>query len=259
MIFIDSHTHLNDPELYSFLEEEISYSRENNLKFILVASYDLESAKRAILISQKYPECHAAIGLHPENMQEAKEGDWDEIKSLMQDKNCVAIGETGLDYHWVKDLKEREKQKRLFIEHIELANKLHLPLTIHSRDAAQDTYQILSQHVPEQGAILHCYSYSVEMMELFLKLPLWFGFGGTLTFKNAKLVKEVLSSCPLERVVTETDAPYLTPEPFRGKRNEPKNVIYVAKKIAEITSLPLEEVTKQIAKNIEKIFHVKLL
>ena len=97
------------------------------------------------------------------------------------------------------------------------------------------------------------------MMELFLKLPIWFGFGGTLTFKNAKLVKEVLSSCPLERVVTETDAPYLTPEPFRGKRNEPKNVIYVAKKIAEITSLPLEEVTKQIAKNIEKIFHVKLL
>ena len=260
MIFVDTHTHLNDEELYALLPKVIQDARNVGVKFFLTASYDKASNYRALEIANKEENCFAALGLHPENLDEINDKDWEEIKKLAHQTHPLAIGETGLDYHYTKDEENKIKQKDFFIRHIDLANELQLPLTIHSRDAAEDTYAILSTHPPRFGAILHCYSYSVEMMKKFLSLPnIYFGFGGTLTFKNSRIVKEVLLSCPLERVVTETDAPYLSPEPFRGKMNEPKNVVLIAQKVAELRNESLETVSNIIASNTEKIFHVKLL
>lgn len=257
MFFIDTHTHLNDPDLYEERDAVMGRAREEGVGLLLVASYDLLSAKRALLLAEEYPECRPAIGLHPENLEESSSGDWEDIQALASRNEVLAIGETGLDYHWVKDEGLRARQRKLFIEHIELADALGLPLTIHSRDAAEDTLKILQEHTPKHGAVMHCYGYSAQMVPAFARLGMYFGFGGVLTFKNARVAKEALLACPKERILFETDAPYLSPEPYRGKRNEPAYVKWVYRKASELLSLPMEEVEGIARENAERIFHVK--
>ena len=180
MFFIDTHTHLNDPDLYEERDAVMGRAREEGVGLLLVASYDLLSAKRALLLAEEYPECRPAIGLHPENLEESSPGDWEDIQALASRNEVLAIGETGLDYHWVKDEGLRARQRKLFIEHIELADALGLPLTIHSRDAAEDMLKILQEHTPKHGAVMHCYGYSAQMVPAFARLGMYFGFGGVL-------------------------------------------------------------------------------
>ncbi len=257
MELFDTHTHLNDPALFEERDSIMARAREEGVRFLLVASYDLQSARRALVLSEEYPECHPAIGLHPENLEESSPGDWEDIWDLASRSCVLAIGETGLDYHWVKDPGFRERQRESFVRHIEFADSLGLPLTIHSRDAAEDTLKILKEHTPNHGAVMHCYGYSAEMVHAFASLGMYFGFGGVLTFKNARVAKEALLACPRDRMIFETDAPYLSPEPFRGKRNEPSYVKWVYRKAGELLSLPTEEVAAIAKENAERIFHVK--
>lgn len=258
MICFDSHCHLNDEAFAEDLDEVIIRAKEAGLKAILVLGYDLLSSKKAIEIAEKYDICYAAVGFHPENLDGANLEDLDKIEALAHHPKVVAIGEVGLDYHWQNDEATKEKQKPFFREQIRLANKLGLPLSIHARDASEDTYKILKENPPTAGAVLHCYSGSPEMMKEFAKMDLYFGFDGPLTYKNAKTPKECVAEAPLDRLLIETDSPYLSPVPMRGKRNEPSYVPFILKEMASIRQLSEEEMETRLGENFERLFHVKL-
>jgi TatD DNase family protein len=196
---------------------------------------------------------YCAVGFHPEDISTANENYLSEIKELAMHEKCVAIGEIGLDYYWVKD--NKEEQKRFFTEQLALANELSLPVIIHSRDAHADTLEILKKHRPK--GVLHCFSGSVEVMNEALKLGLYIGLGGAVTFKNARVPLEVAKSVPLERLLLETDCPYMTPVPFRGKRNQSTYISYVAEKIAEVKNLTKEEILTAANNNARNLFGVK--
>ena len=168
-----------------------------------------------------------------------------------------AIGEIGLDYHWYKEKEEHDFQKIWFVKQIELANKLHLPLSIHARDASEDTYKILKEHTPICGVVLHCYSGSREMMDRFLELGLYFGFDGPITYKNALTPKECVIHCPLDKILSETDSPYLPPVPFRGQTNEPSHIKEIVEQMAMLKHIGQKELEKQIKENFYKLFHVE--
>ncbi len=241
MLF-DTHVHLNDP-IYDDFTTVINDAKNNNVNKMLVVGYDLESSKRAIDLAKKYSFIYAAIGIHPSEANKDYKKDLKQLEILITDK-VVAIGEIGLDYHY--DDINKENQKDLFIKQLELAKKYNLPISIHSRDACNDTYTILKeyQNCFNKG-IMHCYAYSLEMAHEFIKLGLSLGIGGVVTYKNAKELKRVVENINLKHIVLETDAPYLTPTPFRGKRNEPRYVEYVAKEIAILKNINVKEIEKQ--------------
>lgn len=239
---IDTHCHL-EHEIYPDLNQIIE-KMQNNI--IIVSGYNLDSNKEVIDLINKYQNVYGTIGIHPENIHEMNSESIKFIEDNLSNPKIVGIGEIGLDYHFDND--HKVEQKELFIRQIQLANKYQKTIVIHSRDAICDTYDILKEHL-ETKAILHCYSSSVEMAERFKKMNIKFGIGGVLTFKNAKELKMVVEKLSLTDLLLETDSPYLTPEPYRGKRNEPYNIIFVAKKIAEIKNISLEEVLKTTTLN----------
>ncbi len=254
---LDSHCHLNDEHIYSDRKEIIERALAIGVDTFLVVGWDLPSSKLAISIAKEFPNVYASVGIHPENLDGISDEILKEIEELAQEKKVVAIGEIGLDYHWYKEKSEHDNQKIWFIKQIELANKLHLPLSIHAREATEDTYTILKEHTPLYGAVLHCYSGSKEMMDKFLSLGLYFGFDGPITYKNAITPKECVIHCPLDKILTETDSPYLPPVPFRGQRNEPSHIKEIFKQMALLKNIDEERLEKQIESNFSKLFHVE--
>lgn len=257
MTYFDSHCHLNDEAMLARLNEEMEQCLQAGLKAMVCIGYDLSSSRKAVELAQLYPEVYAAVGVHPENLEGLTYDALEEIKALAKCPKVVAIGEIGLDYHWYKDPKDREAQKPWFIRQIDLANELALPVSIHARDATQDTYDILKEHPVHAGAVLHCYSGSVEMMREFLKLGLYFGFDGPITFKNAVTPKECVKACPVERLLVETDSPYLAPTPHRGEPNSPKYIPLIVEEMAKIKEMDAETLNTRLWENFAKVFRVK--
>lgn len=257
MEYIESHCHLNDEALYGRRKEVVEEAFKAGVTTLLVIGWDLPSSVKAVEIAHEFEGVYAAIGFQPENLESISDEALGEIEKLAKDEKVVAIGEIGLDYHWFKEEKDRDNQKIWFIKQIELANKLGLPVSIHARDASKDTYDILKAHPVDKKGVLHCYSGSSEMLKEFAKLGYYFGFDGPITFKNAVEPKECVKVCPLDRILCETDSPYMAPVPFRGTTNEPKNIPYIVKAMAELKGLGEEEVANAIKGNFENLFPVK--
>ncbi len=257
MPYLDSHCHLNDEKLIEDLDGVIQRAKEAGLKAILVIGYDINSSKKAIEIARAYEGVYAAVGIHPENFEGLGFEALEIIEEMAKDEKVIAIGEIGLDYHWYKEIEHRTKQKEWFIKQIDMANRLGLPCSIHARECLRDMFEILKAHPIKANAVLHCYSGSKEMLREFAKLGYYFGFDGPITYKNAVEPRECVKACPLDRILVETDSPYLTPVPFRGKTNEPKNIPYIVDKVAEIKETSVEEITKNVWNNFCTLFHVK--
>ena len=252
-MFVDVHAHLCD-EKFNNLEEIVENAKREKVEKIISASYNFASCEKNLEIAENFENVFITVGIHPENVDEIEEDYLKKIKDMVKNKKVVAIGEIGLDYHWRDD--NKDLQKRIFIEQIELANGLDLPIVVHCRDAIGDTLQILKEYTPKRESLMHCYGGSIESAKEFMKLGFSFSFGGVVTFKNARNVQEVVKNIPLEKIMLETDCPYMSPEPFRGKINEPKNIPIIAEKIAElknIENIKIEEIT---TKNSEKMFKI---
>ncbi len=252
-MIIDTHCHLDDMR-YDDLDDVIKRARENDVRGFVIPGADINDLPRAKEISYRHEDVYYATGVHPYNLD-----GFDEtiLREYLGDDRCIAVGECGLDYFRIDKEQEesiKEKQKKLFKKQIELSFEFKKPLIVHIRDANKDSYEILKSYGEfEQKAILHCFNASELLLEL-ARSGFYFGIGGVLTFKNAKKLVEILPKIPLDRIVLETDAPYLTPHPHRGERNEPYYTVLVAKKIAEILDISFEEVCDITTKNAKSVF-----
>ena len=206
-------------------------------------------------LAEKYPYVYAAVGVHPDEVGALNEETFAGMEALLGHDKVVAVGEIGLDYYW--DNESHEVQEKWFVRQLELARRHNLPIIIHSREAAADTMEIMKAHAQGLEGVIHCYSYSREQAEEYVKMGFYIGIGGVLTFKNAKKLKEVAEVVPLEQIVLETDCPYLAPEPFRGKRNQSSYIRYVAEKLAEIKGITAEEVIAVTEENAKKMYRLK--
>ena len=232
-MLIDTHCHLSNDD-YENLIEVI-----NNMDGIMIASgCDDKTNKEVLELINKYPNVYGTLGIHPSEIDSIITDSFIIIEDNIKNPKVVAIGEIGLDYYWVKD--NKEEQKEVFIKQLDLAEKYSKPIVVHSRESIQDVYDILKNY-KLKGSI-HCFSSSLEMAKEFIKLGYKIGVGGIVTFKNSLKLQEIVKELNIKDILIETDSPYLTPEPFRGKRNEPSNVLYVAKKIAELKNINLEDV-----------------
>lgn len=262
MIF-DTHIHLNEERLLENLDLYLSEAIKDAVTKFLCVGWDLESSKKAIELANKYENIYCSIGVIPTehkqyNLIGSPTPTINELETLLPLSNkIVAIGEIGLDYYWEKEDEIKNKQKKMFIEQIELANKYNLPISIHARDSLQDTLDTLKANKVNQSGIMHCYSGSKEMAKEFIKLGYKIAFGGVLTFKNSRVTKEVLSSIPLSSIVFETDAPYLAPTPYRGKLNEPKYIVETVKYASQSLNIDLKELENLSFHNSLEILHVK--
>lgn len=216
------------------------------------ASY--ASCHSTIALAKKYPFMYAAIGIHPDEVGCLNEDTFSKLRELCKEERVVAIGEIGLDYYW--DNESHEVQKEWFIRQLDLARELDLPVVIHSRDAAADTLEIMKQHGHDLSGVIHCFSYTKEIAKEYVKMGFYIGIGGVITFKNAKKLKEVVKDIPLESILLETDCPYLSPEPNRGKRNSSLNLTYVAKEIALLKEVDYETVVTVTEASARKLYRI---
>lgn len=250
MKIIDTHTHIYD-ERFEEDFDTVMKNIEEQMEGIVSIGFDPESSKKSIELANKYSFVHAVIGVHPVDIKKYNDEVEKELEKLaLTEKKVVAIGEIGLDYHWMED--PEEVQKEGFRKQIELAERVKLPIVIHTREALQDTLDILREY-KNVGGILHCYPGSYEAVKPFLD-RYYIGVGGTVTFKNSRKTKELVKELSLDKIVLETDCPYLTPVPFRGKRNEPGYTKYVAEEIARIKEISVEEVINITTENAKKIY-----
>ena len=257
-MYIDIHCHLTGDEFDGIggVDGVLARAREQGVSRIVCSGFDLNSSTVAKNLAEKHEEIYFCAGFHPSELDKYKDGDLQKIRALCQHEKCVAVGEIGLDYHF-DDNPPKETQRRLFVEQLRLADELGLPVVIQSRDAAQETLEILRENsgLLKRGGLMHCYSYSAEMTRDFLELGLYFSFGGPCTFKNANKVVESVQRIPATRLLSETDCPYLTPVPYRGTfPNEPKNVVFVTEKLAELKQENKEQLKKQIWENAQALF-----
>lgn len=250
---IDSHAHLNDPRFKDDVDEVIGRAKDAGVQTIINVGYDLESSRLAVRLAEQYTGFWAVVGLHPHDARLWDKGMMHAFVELAQHPKVVAIGETGLDYHY--DNSPRERQREVFRTQLTLARRLNLPAVIHSRDASRDTVEIIEEF-PEVNCLLHCYSGSWETAEIYRKLGHYFSFGGPITFKNAHKLRSVAQRIPVERLLVETDCPYLTPHPFRGKRNEPAYLPYVVGKLAELHGLTVEQMAGFTEGNTKRFFRL---
>ena len=254
MELFDTHAHYNDEKFENDREEIIKQTYESGITKFICAGYNLKSSREAIDIANKHEFIYSICGISPNDLEDYNEENLLEIKKLAQSTKCVAIGEIGLDYYWNKE--NKNLQKEAFIKQINLANELNLPIVIHSRDAVQDTIDILKQNPVNNKGIFHCAQLNKYLIEEGLKLGFYISFAGPITFKNSKNAEEIVSLVPNNKILIETDSPYLSPEPVRGTRNDCRNVKYVAEKIAAIKGLPVEEIAKITYENAKKIFGI---
>ena len=253
MKLVDTHAHIYDKQFKPDFEEVIDrISKE--LEFIVSIGYDLETSEKSVELAEKYPFIYGVVGVHPTEIKKYNDIVEKKLEELAKNSKVTAIGEIGLDYHWMEDPKE--KQEEIFRKQLELAKRVKLPVVIHTREAMEDTVKILEDY-KEIGGIMHCYPGSYETAKKLID-RYYFGIGGVVTFKNNKVTKETVEKLPIERIVIETDCPYLTPVPFRGKRNEPVYVKYIAEEIARIKGISLEEVIKITTKNAKEIYGISV-
>ena len=253
-MYIDVHCHLTGGEIN--VDEARKLAKEHGVGCIICSAFDMDSSYVSAELATLYEEMYFTAGFHPSELNKYQDGDLEHLRILCQDEKCVAVGEIGLDYHF-EDNPPAAFQREMFIKQLQLANELELPVVIHSRDAAQETLELLKEHkhLLRFGGLMHCYSYSAEMLTEFAKLGLCFSFGGPVTFKNAKKAQECVQRIPAPLLLSETDSPYLTPVPFRGEfPNQPKNVKYVVDFMAQLRSENVEELKKQIQDNAKRLF-----
>ncbi len=261
MEFFDSHSHYNDEKFDEDREKIIEETYKTGITKIICAGYNIDSSIKSLEISKKNEYIYSIIGISPNDIPQTEEELWKNIDKiskiaiLNKGKKLVGIGEIGLDYYWNKE--NKEMQKEAFIKQIILANQLELPIIIHSRDASLDTIEIIKRYTVNKKGIFHCCQTNQELIRQALELGYYISFAGPITFKNAKSSPEAVKMVPMDKILIETDSPYLTPEPNRGKRNDCRNVKYVAQKIAEIKGINIEEVALKTYENAKKIFEIK--
>lgn len=251
-LIFDSHAHYDDAKFDKIREETLAKMPENNVCGIINCGTDISTSLISVDLSQKFPFIYAAIGYHPESVNGTTVFEKDKLIEISKNKKVVAIGEIGLDYYW--DTTFKNNQIDFFEKQLILAKELDLPVIIHDRDAHGDTLEILKKYKPK--GVLHCFSGSMEMAREVIKLGLYIGVGGVITFKNSKKLVEIVKEVPLERILLETDAPYLAPEPYRGKTNNSAYILFVAKKIAEIKDITPQEVLSVTTKNVKTLFNI---
>ncbi len=252
-VLVDSHAHLCDEAFDTDRDEVIARATQAGLAAIVDVGFDLESSKRAAALAGQRGEVYAAVGVHPHDASNVPEDYLDQLAGLAKNPRVVALGEMGLDFHY--NLSPRDRQREVFGEQLELARELGLPVIIHDREAHGEILEILrSRRRGQYRGVLHCFSGSLEMARECLEMGFFLSLAGPVTFKNAHRLLQIAEELPLERLLVETDCPYLTPEPYRGKRNEPASVALVAAKIAEIKGLPVDEVARITADNAAALF-----
>ena len=251
---VDTHTHLNDDKCADDVPDAVARARAAGVRRCINMGDTLASSKKAVELAHAYEGLFAGVGIHPEEARELTADDDAQLAKWAEDEKVVCIGEIGLDYYWVKDEPMRELQRKIFIHQLDLARQLHLPVCIHDRDAHADTLAILKKEGQGIPTVLHCYSGSVEMAREFLKIGCYLGTDGPLTFKNASKLLNVIREMHLDRLLVETDAPYMAPVPMRGRRNEPAFVRFIAEKVAELRSMTLADVARATTTNAEAIY-----
>jgi TatD DNase family protein len=254
MIF-ESHAHYDDKQFDPDREELLSSMKANGIGTIINVGSDFASCKRTLEMMEKYAFIYGALGIHPSDIADLNEEVYEWLRSSAALPKVVAIGEIGLDYYWDKDEETQSRQRYWFCRQMELARELSLPVIIHSRDAAEDTLKLMKGiHAEQIPGVIHCFSYSPELAQEYVKMGYYIGIGGVVTFKNAKKLKETAACIPLDRILLETDCPYLSPEPNRGKRNSSLNLPYVAKEIASLRGITEEEVREATRQNALRLF-----
>ena len=263
MEFFDSHCHLDDERFDEDREKLIPKIKEADITKFISAGYSVEGSIKGVALSKVYDYIYTTCGISPNDIPQTEEELWKDIEKIrdlvkdnIKDKKIVAIGEIGLDYYWEKDLQRREWQRQAFIKQIEMANTFNLPIVIHTREAVMDTLEILKDNAVEKKGIFHCCPLNRELVKEALKLGFYISFAGPVTFRNSKNANEIIEMVPNDKMLIETDSPYLAPEPIRGTRNDPRNVKYIAQKIADVKGKTIEEIAKITYANAEKIFNI---
>lgn len=254
MKIVDSHSHIDDEKFDIDREEVVSLFDENKIDFIVDPASDVKSSEKIVEIVKKFSRVYGAVGIHPHEVEDITDDDLKKIYNLSFSNKIVAIGEIGLDYYY--DNSPREKQKEIFRKQLEIAKKRNLPVIIHTREAMQDTFDILSEFKGDITGVMHCYTGSFEMAEKFIDLGFYISISGVVTFKNATNVREMAKKIPLDNLLIETDSPYLTPEPNRGKRNESKFVWLVAQKLSELKNIEINNLIYNTNSNARNLFKI---
>lgn len=252
----ETHAHYDDEWFHEDREKLLESLPDNGIETVVNIAASLDSIPTTIALAEKYDYIYAAIGVHPSETKDLTEENFSIVRQMAQHEKAVAVGEIGLDYYW--DETDRNVQKYWFERQIELARELKKPLVIHSRDAAKDTMDMMKAlHTQEMGGVIHCFSNSVEMAREYIKMGFYIGVGGVVTFKNARVLKEVVQEIPLERIVLETDSPYLAPVPYRGKRNCSLYLPYVVAAICELKQVSEEDVVRITNKNAHNLYRLE--
>ena len=256
MIF-DTHVHYDDPAFDEDRDSLIASLEKSGIGNVVDIGASIDTTRKALELAHKYDFIYAAVGVHPSEVEELTEDSFELLSEWSEDGRCVAIGEIGLDYHWPEP--GRELQKKWFRRQLDLARQKQLPVVIHSRDAAKDTVDIMKEeHAEEIGGVVHCFSYTKEIAKECLDMGFYIGVGGVVTFKNGKKLREVVEITPIEKILLETDCPYLAPEPYRGKRNSSLYLPYVVEEIAKIKDISAEEVIRITENNAKTMYNLHL-
>lgn len=252
-MIVDTHAHYDDEAFEKDRDRILKELPQKGVEKVINAAASMTGCWRTLTLTEQYGMVYGMLGIHPDEVGELTERDMDFIAKKAANPKIVAIGEIGLDYHW--NVAPKEIQKHWFLRQIEVAREVRLPICVHSRDAAADTLAVLQEgHGEDVGGVIHCYSYSAELAKEYLSMGFYFGIGGVVTFKNGRKCKEVVELLPMDKIILETDAPYLAPEPFRGKRNESAYLSYVAETIAAIKGITAEEVISKTRENAYSLY-----
>lgn len=252
----DTHAHYDDDAFDTDREELLASMKEQGVERIVNVSANLHEIQETLKLVERYPFIYGAAGVHPDDTKELNEENFDIIRRAAMHEKMLAIGEIGLDYYW--DASDHETQKKWFLRQLELARELDKPVIIHSRESAQDTLELIRQAGgPDFSMVIHCFSYSTELAREYLNMGYYLGIGGVVTYKNGRKLKEVVSYMPLDRILLETDAPYLSPVPFRGKRNSSEKIQYVVEEIARLKNVSTEEVLETTWNNACRFYRLK--
>ena len=255
-MLIDSHCHIDDARYDADRAAMIQRAQDAGIGHFVTIGCDLETSRAAVALAQHYPFISATVGVHPHEVKRIESGWYDELRALAKSKSVVAYGEIGLDYHY--DHSPRDVQRERFREQVRLARELKLPIVIHTREAQEDTITILKEEKGgDVGGVFHCFSGDTWLAKDALDLGFYLSFSGVITFQNATMLRDIVKTVPLDRILVETDAPYLTPAPHRGKRNEPTYVRHVADKIAELHGLTTQQVEDATSQNTKRLFGIK--
>ncbi len=259
MKLFDTHAHYNDEKFDEDVNEVLNSIGNSNIEGIVVPGVNIETSIKAINLANKYKNVYCAVGIHPSDIEESEQKIDEqiyEIRKLLNREKIVAIGEIGLDYYWTKE--NIQLQKYAFKKQIELANEMSLPVIIHIRDSVQDMIDILSKEIcPKEASIFHCCPFNRELVKEGLKMNFYISFAGPTTFKNSKNADEIINMVPDDKILIETDSPYLSPEPFRGKRNDSSKIKYIAEKIASVKKYDIEKIADLTFENSKRVFKIE--